>query len=287
MIENLFLSAGAMKAGTTWVYDKLQHNPNISFTKEKEVYFFSHMDGVANSLNVDKRLRRAKQALRQSSIKLKSGELSLPEHMDNIEWYLNYTSNTLDDKWYLDLFKEEDISNPEQHCADFSNLTCFLSEDGWKHVRKVAKNIKVIYILRNPIERFWSHYKFHLQFVKHAEMNTPEQNIKLFERVTSKPWFIRNSMYSENIKAMKKYLSEDEFKIYYLDDISLEPEKYLKDIEKFIGVKNHNYSDLKLKARKNTSINKSIPEEWLSLINHKLSDEVLKLKGEGYWHENW
>lgn len=287
MIENLFLSTGAMKAGTTWVYDKLQHNPNIHFSKEKEIYYFSHIDGIANSLSLDKRKQRAKKAIRTSSRALKTGELSLPEHMENIDWYLNYTANEVNDTWYFNLFEEALIKDPTQYIADFSNLTCFLSNEGWSHVRNVAKRIKVIYILRNPIDRLWSHYKFHLQFVNHKEMKSPEENIELFRRITSKPWFYRNSLYSVNIKNMKEFLNEDEFKIYYLDDISSNPESYLKDIEDFIGVDNHDYSNLSLNSKKNTSINKKIPDKWLKEINNLLKEEILELKSMGVWHEKW
>ncbi len=287
MIENLFLSAGAMKAGTTWVYDKLQHNENIHFSREKEIYYFSHMDGVANSLRKDKRLRRSKIAIRKSSIDYSNKKISIAEHMDNVEWYLSYASNNLDDSWYESLFLESKRNDTSTFCADFSNLSCFLSEDGWNKVRDVARNIKVIYILRNPIDRFWSHYKFHLQFVNHDEMHNPEKNIELFKRVTSKPWFIRNSLYSDNIKKMQNNLKDEEFKIFFLDDISERPESSLKEIEDFISVSNHDYSNLGLKSKKNSSIKKDIPEEWRSLIEDSLKEEVENLKLMGIWHDNW
>lgn len=287
MIKNLFLSVGAMKAGTTWVYDKLQHNPNIHFSNEKEIYYFSHIDGVANSLSSEKRIRRAKRAIKKSSIDFKNKDINIHEHMETLDWYLNYSSYETNDKWYESLFLDDKRNSNDVFCSDFSNLNCFLSDEGWKHVRSTCENLKVIYILRNPIERFWSHYKFHLQFINHSEMNTPEGNIKLFNRITSKPWFIRNSMYSDNIDNMKRNLLSNEFKIYYLDDIANDPERSLKDIEDFIGVKNHDYSHLKLDSKKNSSINKKIPLEWESEIKKILDIEIKKLKKGGYFHNDW
>lgn len=287
MIENLFLSAGAMKAGTTWVYDKLQHNPKIEFCHEKEIYYFSHIDGVASSLDSHKRIRRANQAIKKAGRDIKSGDMTLKQYNELVNWYLNYAASEINDSWYLDLFSEKVKNDKDAYCADFSNLTCFLSQEGWQHVRSLAKNIKVIYILRNPLERFWSHYKFHLQFIKHSEMSTPDENVKLFNRITSKKWFIRNSLYSENIKAMQEVLSPNEFKIYYLDDISAEPEKYLGDIERFLGVIECDYSNLGLSARKNSSIKKAIPEEWVEAIQANLKDELLELREMGLWHEAW
>ncbi|MCP1304857.1 hypothetical protein BIS09_13545 [Halomonas sp. R1t8] len=50
-IENLFLSVGAMKAGTTWVYDKLL----------KEVLNFIGVEGgVEDNLNLDRRVNKTK-----------------------------------------------------------------------------------------------------------------------------------------------------------------------------------------------------------------------------------
>jgi len=42
MINNLFLSVGAMKAGTTWLYKQLQYHPEIYFTPEKEIHYFAN-----------------------------------------------------------------------------------------------------------------------------------------------------------------------------------------------------------------------------------------------------
>ena len=38
-MERLFLSIGAMKAGTTWLYSLLQRHPKIQFTPEKKIHF--------------------------------------------------------------------------------------------------------------------------------------------------------------------------------------------------------------------------------------------------------
>ena len=40
IINRLFLGAGAMKAGTTWLYDLLNRHPQIYFTPEKELHYF-------------------------------------------------------------------------------------------------------------------------------------------------------------------------------------------------------------------------------------------------------
>lgn len=286
-IENLFLSVGAMKAGTTWVYDKLQYHPQIHFSQEKEIYYFSHVNGVASSLSKDKLKRRARQALLSAAKKFKSGDMVISEYRAKVDWYLNYVVDEVSDDWYLNLFDSAKITNKNTYCSDFSNLNCFLDEEGWRHVRGLAKKIKVIYILRDPVARLWSHYKFHLQFIGHGEQEAPDLNINLFKRIISKPWFIRNSMYSANIESMKRYLSADEFKVFYLDDISSDSAMFFNQVHKFLGVESYDYSHLDIHEKKNTSISKKIPDEWLDVINSALKEEVRMLRESGYWHSEW
>ncbi|MEM9709169.1 MAG: hypothetical protein AAF871_10290, partial [Pseudomonadota bacterium] len=47
MLDNLFIGAGAMKAGTTWLYQILERHPEIYFSFEKEIHYFyaSYVDG--------------------------------------------------------------------------------------------------------------------------------------------------------------------------------------------------------------------------------------------------
>jgi hypothetical protein len=42
LFGNLFLSIGAMKAGTTWLYAVLERHPALHFTPEKELHYFYH-----------------------------------------------------------------------------------------------------------------------------------------------------------------------------------------------------------------------------------------------------
>ena len=58
--ENLFLSAGAMKAGTTWLYRVLERHPELYFTPEKEIHYFYHRFVDSSILSETRRLTEAK-----------------------------------------------------------------------------------------------------------------------------------------------------------------------------------------------------------------------------------
>ena len=57
--ENLFLSIGAMKAGTTWLYAVLERHPELHFAMEKEIHYFYHRFVNAQQLSEQRRLKEA------------------------------------------------------------------------------------------------------------------------------------------------------------------------------------------------------------------------------------
>ena len=62
-MERLFLSIGAMKAGTTWLYSILERHPDIHFTPEKEIHFLAHYYLNKKHLTDKHRLHRARTRL--------------------------------------------------------------------------------------------------------------------------------------------------------------------------------------------------------------------------------
>lgn len=203
MIDNLFLSVGAMKAGTTWLYNQLRHHPDIYFTPEKEIHYFAYNEGISNKLTYEHRVKKlqkvAKNIARSEVVKL--------QQQRNLEWYTLFTQDMeVSNDWYEQLFS---LKGEEKFCADFSNLHCLMSQQGWSNVRKVSKNIKVIYTVRDPFKRLWSHYKFHQKF-SGKESQTLEVTTKQFEKLLDKEFFWRNAQYAENYQKLKDNLN------YYL-----------------------------------------------------------------------
>ena len=51
-VENLFLSVGAMKAGTTFLFNALSRHPELYFTPEKELHYFAHTQKLSRPLQL-------------------------------------------------------------------------------------------------------------------------------------------------------------------------------------------------------------------------------------------
>ena len=62
-LTKLYLNAGQMKAGTTYLYSILKGHPDIYFSPEKEIHYLSQMYGPFRILGDGVRMRKAKQML--------------------------------------------------------------------------------------------------------------------------------------------------------------------------------------------------------------------------------
>lgn len=60
VFDQVFLSVGAVKAGTTWLYDVMSRHPDVHFSHEKEIHYF-YAQALRPGLLPDRaRMRRAK-----------------------------------------------------------------------------------------------------------------------------------------------------------------------------------------------------------------------------------
>lgn len=281
MIDNLFLSVGAMKAGTTWLYNQLKDHPDIYFTPEKEIHYFANKVGIENQLNRKSRVEKLKNQIdrvRYGSLKF------LAEHNEELAWYALYANqDVISNQWYESLFI---LNENKKFCADFSNLYCLMGEDGWDNVRKTARNVKVIYTVRDPFKRLWSHYKFHQKWIGNEE-KTLDATFNDFKSLLDKDFFWRNAQYADNYLRLKNNLNEDELLVLYMEDTIENPVDSLERIQKFLDVEISlpGLGDLDKKVNATKSFN--LPEDWEVLMKEKLKPEIEKMKSIGLWHESW
>lgn len=280
MIENLFLSVGAMKAGTTWLYEQLKDHPDILFTPEKEIHYLANAVGIENQLNHRNRLLKLKAVLERFG---KGNPKYISEHIDEIDWYVRYAKpKEISNDWYKELFSDQG----RKYCADFSNLYCQMGTEGWNNVRSLAKNIKVIYTLRNPLDRVWSHYKFHLKWIG-KENEVISLGFEEFKNTLDKEHFWQNAKYADNYANLKTALRDNELMLLYFDDFRKSPVLMLNKICEFLDISTIDIKSENLEKKVNRTKEFKFPEAWRDYANQKLSTEIEAMQNSGLWKESW
>jgi len=195
-----FLIVGAAKAGTTSLYYYLKEHFEIFLPERKELRFFSQMKGDFEGQGDEK--------LNKTIIK-------------NIDEYIEF-------------FKAVKI---EKAIGDVSPDYLYYFENSILNIKKFLENPKVIIILRNPIDRAFSHY---LHFVRDGrETLSFEEALKEEGRRRALnwewAWYYKDVGFYYN--QVKTYLENFlEVKVYLYDDLKKDPLNLVQDIYRFLEV---------------------------------------------------
>lgn len=201
-----FMIVGAAKSGTTSLYYYLGNKKEVYFPVVKEPHFFSFYG---------------------SKPKFQS-----PEKLSTLV-------SSLED--YNDLFSG---SKDGQILGDASPSYLFNYKDTINNIKYLygdkASKVKIIIILRNPIDRAWSQYwHFRKNFNENDEfLETIKQDV-INERMNAN-WnifynYIEFGFYYEQVKA---YLNNFEnVKIFLYDDLKESSNHLMKESYKFLGLK--------------------------------------------------
>ncbi|WP_010139214.1 sulfotransferase family protein [Oceanicola sp. S124] len=265
----LFLSVGAMKAGTTWLYSVLERHPQLHFTPEKELHYFYHRYVDDRQLADPVRLRLAKERYLEKF----DPDRANPERVrHNLHWVAAYLSRPVDDLWYRGLFTRPPGA---LYACDFSNLYAHLPQEAWPRIRASSDRLRVIYTMRHPVRRLWSHVKFHLQITGQLERLrdwTPQQ-VDTFLR---RDFIWSNAEYGAALRRLRAGLPEDSLMPLFYEDIRNDPRGVLRRIERFLGVDPIDYPEAQVNRQVNASAAIPMPDFFSDLV----AEDVARITSE-------
>lgn len=277
-----FIGIGAQKAGTTWVYLRLKELPDFSFPLVRDIHYFDRNKEYpsANTLNETLVLKRLKdiQWVRKSLIKILNNMLkgNIIKAKWLIKWYyMNYTDN-----WYLSLFK-----GINKLTGEFTPSYSFLKASDIKRIYKIAPHVKLVFIIRNPIERAWSQYRF--QFISPSKKNEYHYTSKkqkhqynsdnienIIKFIDSKQQELR----SNYVKTLYNYTNiypKNQILIGFYDAIIDSPDELIRSVVGHIGGDINNVNlYCKLHQKNNVSPNIDIPEKIFDHLKKKYYDDI-------------
>lgn len=201
---NLFI-IGAAKAGTTSLFNYLSYSDNIFVCPIKEPHYFSN---IAENEYVKEKPKQGKKV---------------------------HSGNIRDEETYLSLFE-----NSDDYIYRLEASTSYLFDmDVAKRIYSVQSNAKIIVILRNQIQRAFSHY---LMDVKDGNQNLDFYNalVKDYNSQT-KGWsishlYVELGFYTESIKHYIKTFGKENVQIILFDDLKKDLTGTLQKICSFLNL---------------------------------------------------
>jgi hypothetical protein len=203
-----FLVVGAARCGTTTLYSLLDRHPRIFFPTEKEPTFFSVY------------------GQEWSYIDIRTGKK------------VAYVVEELDD--YLKLFE---AAGPDQLIGEGSTWYLYLYQAAIDNIRKIygdkSTALRILILLRNPVERAWSHYwlkrrngEESLGFEEAIEAAVVKQRqerhyVPSFNYIDYGRYFLQIKAYREAFEWVKVLL---------LEDLTRDMAKEIVEVFEFLGL---------------------------------------------------
>jgi hypothetical protein len=248
-----FFIVGAAKAGTTSLYYYLKQHPEIYMSPIKEPNYF------AKDINIDLfREDYKKTAIIDTKRYFSKSKLE--------ELHLAFITE-FDD--YVQLFRE--VKN-EKAIGEISNSYLY-SKVAAKEIYKFNPNAKIIIILRDPIERAFSHYIMNLRDGFTKETDFIKEVISDYNK-SQKGWGVSHlsielGLYYEQVKRYLDIFPRDNIKIILFDDFKRDTEKVVREIFKFLNINENVPIDFNKKANVG-AVPKSVKLNYIIMNTGKL-----------------
>ena len=230
-----FLCIGAQRAGTTWLHKNLAKHPEVWMPPIKEIHYFDEKEKY-NSLTVFKQLSyfyRRQQKRWREVIKNQGGKQNLNLLDINFErflWKTNYLLNIRNDQWYESLFQMGTGKKIGEITPEYS----ILNEESVCHIHQLMPNAKIIFMIRNPTQRAWSHAvkKLVRDRGRKIESVSEAEFINHFDNSKSR----LKSNYLRTIKIWQKYYPEEQFFTAFFEEVTDYPQELLIRVFNFLEI---------------------------------------------------
>jgi len=224
-----FLGIGAQKAATTWLDRCLRSHPSIWLPPLKELHYFDDRAvgpapggrPVLASRWVGRRLRRELRARLKADARFAD--------WDGLRWDLRYFFGRRSDEWYLSLFPRDPQSVSGEITPDYS----ILEEEGVARVHRILPEVKLIFLMRDPIDRAWSQIRMD---VGRAGRRIDDLSLEELTALASSDRVARRGDYERTLRNWGRHYAEERFFIGFLEDVRDRPEALLEDLHRFLGV---------------------------------------------------
>ena len=232
-----FIGIGGHRCGSTWLSIQLREHPDVFMPPTKELQFFS---------------RKWER-----------------------KWYspLLRNSTGLSRAAYARYFSSSEAKGKIK--GEITPAYSILLPSNISKIKAVLPEVKIIYVIRDPVDRVWSHIR------KDYESATGRVLLEATDRMLID--FIRRrevtarTEYSKSLENWLQVYGEESLYVFQYEDIRSDPQGMINTVYSFLGLRSHSVDKEILKKRVNTfPSRKEMPE----LVREYVIEEFYPQKEE-------
>ena len=224
-----FLVIGAARSGTTWLYHRLKRHGEIFVPPVKEIHFFDIQHALPFYHWI--RVRRFLLHIRRFVEYFRNRDKTADEPKSwLLGWGLRYFLLPKTLEWYGRLFLE-----PRNRIGgELTPAYALLEEQDLKTLKAMNPDLKIIFQMRDPVERAWS------QTVMHLGLHRREGDYSLYSdeirRVIFRTEILARSDYLKTIEAWESEFDKKNICYLFYDEIRDDPSSLLERLFDFLQV---------------------------------------------------
>jgi len=235
--------------------------------KEKELHYFDEkikqqgglLSWLLGDRPADKRWRR------QLAARFK--RLPRKVSRQDIAWDLKYFFKRPSDEWYASLFEQGKLTG--EATPDYA----ILEPDTIAHVHELMPEAKIIFMMRNPIERPWSAMDMRLRLRGQTVHEVKDR--KFYRRFDNKGSRMRTD-YLRTLENWGSFYAEEQIFVGFLEDIHFFPGELLESLYEFLDVDpSVKYGDITRKIH--SGLQDTIPTRFAVHLARTYHEEVGRL----------
>ena len=221
-----FIGIGSQRCGTSWLYRRLGEHPDLWLPPIKEIHFFDYLDATENT-----RKRKFYKDFRQRYRAYTSPKRVPKVKQPNIIWDINYFLRAKNILWYSSLFTQ----GKDKISGEITPEYMILSKDVVEKIYTLNPRMKIIFTMRDPIDRVWSATVRHFRVIcKRNMQDVSEEELLNFVRHQGT---IGRTNYLRTLSIWESVFPANQIHLEFFDNIQEKPDDVLLQIFDFLGVK--------------------------------------------------
>lgn len=260
-IPDLLLCVGAQKSGTTWLYNRLADHDETRQGSHKELHYFTsvHNGGLMGptlKANAMKRMleRHPKRVAKYIQCQA-TGERG-PRDVHRVFRPMN-------DNWYAGIFQGQG-----RYAMDFTPEYAQLPDAGHAHVRRVSERQKVIFIMREPLDRALSAVRY---VFKQGGLDIRTASEAEMLAVAQKPVIVQLSQYDTTIATLERNYAPEDLRFFFYETMMREKATTVHAVCDWLGIDRLDLPAEELERRDNPTEAFALPGAVIDHLRTRLA----------------
>lgn len=211
MERTLFVGIGAPKCGTSWLYGYLLRHPQVFMSPVKELHYFDAK--YRPDVGVPDHVGKSWDDIFHERVAEMEGAYAV----DPKPWRLRHLAAlkarvaAIDDPLAYAAYFNEAAGPSHTVMGEISPGYCTLRDDGFQAMRAQSPNVKVLFLLRDPVEHFWSWQRFRQRYREGFDA------VSDFHRMLDDFGTLERIRYHATIEALDRVFKPEEVRLEFYE----------------------------------------------------------------------